>query len=123
MDKREVGRLRIREIIGEKSDNIIKMFEEISPDFTNYIIDFAYGELYSRKGFEDKHRELAVVACLIGQGNTGFPLKAHLKGMLNVGWVKGEVIELLIFLVAYAGFPSCVEAITILKQVIEEENT
>ncbi|HSW71641.1 MAG TPA: carboxymuconolactone decarboxylase family protein [Gammaproteobacteria bacterium] len=120
MNKRGIGKQRIREIIGEKSESIIKMFEAISPDFANYVLDFGYGDLYSRKGFSDKHRELAAVACLIGQGNTGLPLKAHLSGMLNVGWKKEEIIELLIFLVGYSGFPACVEAITTFKQITEE---
>ncbi|WP_025385138.1 hypothetical protein [Legionella oakridgensis] len=57
---------------------------------------------------------------MIGQNNTSLPLKAHLKGMFNVGWKKEEIIELIIFLIGYAGFPSCVGAITTLKQVIEE---
>lgn len=83
MDKREIGKQRIKQIIGEKSENILKVFEEISPDFANYIIEFGYGELYTREGFSDKYRELAAVACLIGQGNTGLPLKAHLNGMLT----------------------------------------
>ena len=120
MNKHEIGKQRIKEILGEKSVGIIKMFEEISPDFANYIIDFGYGDLYSRKGFSDKNRELAAVACLIGQGNIGLPLKAHLNGMLNVGWTKEEIIELFIFLIGYAGFPPCVGAFTTLKQVIEE---
>lgn len=121
MRKTELGKQRIKEILGEKSEQIIEMFEAISPDFSNYILDFGYGDLYTRKGFTDKYRELAAVACLIGQGNTGLALKAHLNGMLNVGWTKDEIIELLIFLVAYAGFPPCVEAITTLKQITEEQ--
>ena len=120
MNKRESGKQRINEILGEKSEQIISMFEKISPDFANYILEFAYGDLYSRKGFSDKYRELAAVACLIGQGNTGIPLKAHLTAMLNVGWKKEDIIELFIFLVGYVGFPACVEAITVFKQIIEE---
>lgn len=120
MNKRDTGKKRIKEILGERSENIIQMFNNISPDFANYVLDFAYGDLYAREGFSDKYRELAAVACLIGQGNTGLPLKAHLNGMLNVGWTKAEIIELLIFLIGYVGFPPCVEAITVVKQIIEE---
>lgn len=72
--------------------------------------------------FSDKYRELAAVACLIGQANTGLLLKAHINGMLNVGWQKPEIIELFIFLIGYAGFPACVDAIMTLKQVIEENS-
>lgn len=120
MSKYEIGKQRIKDILGDRAENIIKMFETVSPDFAHYVLDFAYGDLYARKGLTDKTRELAAVACLIGQGNTGLPLKAHLVGMLNVGWTKDEIIELLIFLVGYAGFPSCVDAIITLKQITEE---
>ena len=122
MSKREIGTQRIKQIIGEKSENILKMFEEISPDFANYVLDFGYGDLYARPGFSDKYRELAAVACLIGQRNTGLPLKAHFHGMFNVGWTKEDILELLIFLLGYAGFPPCVDAIMMLKQVIDERN-
>lgn len=120
MNKREIGKRRIKEVLGERSENIIKRYEEISPDFAGYVLDFSYGDLYARTGLSDKIREVAAVACIIGQGNTGLPLKAHLAGMLNVGWTKNEIIELLIFLVGFIGFPSCVEAITALQQIIEE---
>ncbi len=120
MNKREIGKQRIKEIVGEKSESVIKRFEEISPDFANYILEFVYGDLYARSGLSDKQRELAVVACLIGQGNTGLPLKTHLNGMLNVGWTKNEIIELLIFLIGYVGFPSCVDAIITFQQIIED---
>lgn len=119
MNKREQGKKRIQEILGKRSEDIIRSFQEISPDFANYVLEFAYGDLYSRPGFSDKYRELAAVACLIGQGNTGLPLKAHLAGMLNVGWKKEEIIELIIFLTGYSGFPSAVSAITLLKEISE----
>ena len=96
------------------------MFEKISPDFANYVLEFAYGDLYCRNGFSDKYREIAAVSCLIGQGNTGLPLKAHLNGMLNVGWTKNEIIELIIFLVAYSGFPACVDAIKTFMEIVEK---
>lgn len=57
------------------------------------------------------------MANLIGQGNTGLPLKAHINGMLNVGWAKEEIIELIIFLTGYSGFPSAVEAIKLAQEV------
>jgi 4-carboxymuconolactone decarboxylase len=120
MNKHEIGKKRIREIIGDKAESMIQMFEAISPDFSNYIVDFAYGDLYTRDGFSDKYRELAAVSCLIGQGNIGLPLKAHLVGMLNVGWTKEEIIELLIFLIGYKGFPDCVNAILVFKEIISE---
>ncbi len=120
MSKREIGKKKLADVLGQRADEIIENFESVSPDFANYIVDFAYGDLYAREGLSDKTKELAAVACMIGQGNTGLPLKAHLKGMLNVGWTKEEVIEVLIFLVGYKGFPSSVDAILHLKDILAD---
>ena len=119
-DKYEIGLRRIQDILGASALDTVKRFEEISPDFSKYVVEFAYGDLYERKGISDKTREIAAVACIIGQGNTGFPLRAHIKGMLNVGWTKNEIIEVLLFLVGYVGFPSIVDSFNIVKEVFEE---
>ena len=55
----------------------------------------------------------------MGQGNTGLPLKAHIQGMLNVGWTKQEIIEVIIFLIGYSGFPKAVDAIKTAKEVFD----
>ena len=117
MTKYETGLKRIKEILGPDSTEIIEHFKKISPDFSNYIVEFAYGDFYTRTTLPDKSKELAAVANLIGQGKTGFPLKAHLKGMLHVGWTKNDIIELLIFLTVYSGFPTIVETINIAQEV------
>lgn len=119
--KYEIGLKRLQDILGVNAVETVKKFEEISPDFAKYVVEFAYGELYERKGIEDKTREVAAVACLIGQGNTGFPLRAHLKGMINVGWSKAEIIEVLLFLVAYVGFPPIVDSLNIVKEIFESK--
>lgn len=120
MNKFEIGKQRITEVLGVNADDILAKFEKISPDFARYIVEFAYGDLYARKGLDDKTREVAAVAAMIGQGQAGFPLRTHLKAMLNVGWTKEEVLELIIFSAGYAGFPSAVEAIHIAAEVFAE---
>lgn len=121
MNKHEIGKQKINSIIGPRSEEIINMLSEVSVEYADYVINFAYGDLYSRNGFNDKFRELAAVACLIGQGNTGVPLKAHLEAMMQVGWTKKEVIELIIFLIVYVGFPATVDAIVTLRQILAEK--
>jgi 4-carboxymuconolactone decarboxylase len=119
MSKYELGIKRIQEILGENSLGILESLKKSSPDFVNYIVEFGYGDLYTRKGFSDKSRELALVSNLVGQGNFGLPLKAHIGGMLNVGWTKEEVIELIIFLAGSSGFPSAVEALKVAQEVFD----
>lgn len=97
MLKNEKGMVRMREILGNNADVVIESFKQVSPDFARYIVEFSYGDIYSRPGLSDKIREAVSVACLVGQGNTSLPLKSHIQGMLNVGWKKEEIFELIIF--------------------------
>jgi 4-carboxymuconolactone decarboxylase len=120
MSSLQKGKQRIHEILGVDADKIIENFSKISPDFAHYIVEFAYGNLYARPGLEDKMREVAAVSCLIGQGNQGLALKTHLSGMLNVGWTKQEVVELLLFLIGYCGFPKIVDAMLVAKELFEK---
>jgi 4-carboxymuconolactone decarboxylase len=117
MTKYETGLNRLNEILGGNGDKIINDLKQISEDFAQYVVEFAYADLYTRKGISDKTRELVAVASLIGQGNTGIPVKAHLEGMLNVGWTKKEIIEILIFLIGYVGFPPVVDTLKIAHEI------
>lgn len=114
------GEEKFKTMLGDKNWEIIESISNISPDFAKYIVNFAYGDLFCRPGFADKYRELAAVSCMIGQSNLGLPLKAHLRGMLKTGWTKQEVIELLIHLIAYVGFPNTVSAIVLADEVFKE---
>lgn len=116
-ERYETGVQRLNQILGDNADRIIQNFSAVSPDFAKYVVEFAYGDLYTRKGITDKTRELAGVASLIGQGNIGLPLKSHIHGMLNVGWTRNEIIEVIIFLVGYVGFPAAVEAMMTAQEV------
>lgn len=121
LDRYQIGRQKMQEVIGQDTDEIIAIYKKISPDYADYIVKFAYGDLYTRPGLSDKLRELAAIACLIGQGNTGLPLKVHLQNMLNVGWKIGEIKEVLIFLLVYIGFPTISETFSVLEEVIKNQ--
>ena|SRR3989338_3055607 len=118
-DKYEVGLQRMRELMGDRADLVVEKLKKISPDFARYTVEFPYGEIGNRKIFSNKEREMAIVACLIARGNTGSPLRSHLTAMLKVGWTKEEVIELILLLTVYAGFPAAVDAINVFSEIIE----
>ncbi|GAB4283678.1 MAG: carboxymuconolactone decarboxylase family protein [Opitutales bacterium] len=120
MNKEEIGLKRIQEILGPEAHKLIERFSSISEDFSKYIVELAYGDFYARDGLSDKTREVAAISTLISQGNTGLPLKAHIRGMLNVGHTQREVIELLLFLIPYIGFPHIVDAFMTAETVFNE---
>ncbi len=82
--------------------------------------DFAFGEVYSRPGLDLKSRQLATVAALAAMNNSPLELKAHLHGALQLGWTPNELVELLMQISIYAGFPAAIHALLIAKEVFAE---
>ena len=112
---RHVATQKLEKIFGPVSENIREHFDTVAPDFMEHV-DYVYGNIYNRPGLDDKTREIAVVACLIGQGFVDEPLKAHVEGMLNTGWKQSEVHELLLFLSPFVGLPAITKTINYLEK-------
>src|SRR3954464_13298093 len=97
--------------------NVLGPLEQIAPDFKNMVRDFAFGEIYSRPGLDLKSRQLATVAMLAAANTSPLELKAHLHGALKLGWTKTELVELLMQVAVYAGFPAAMHGLLIAKEV------
>jgi 4-carboxymuconolactone decarboxylase len=92
----------------------------VAPDFLQMIRDFAFGEIYARPGLDLKSRQLATVAALAALNNAPAVLKAHLHAALNLGWTRDELVELLMQIALYAGFPASLNALALAKEVFAE---
>ncbi|MES9689824.1 MULTISPECIES: carboxymuconolactone decarboxylase family protein [Bacillus] len=73
--------------------------------------------MYSRQGLDIKSRELATVAALTALGFAIPQLKVHINGALNVGCSKEEIVELIMQLSVYAGFPAALNGLQAAKEV------
>lgn len=114
------GLTRLREIDGEAGERVVAALQDISPDFGRLIVSFAFGEIYDRPGLDLKSREIAVIGALAALGNATPQLKVHLHAALNVGCSREEVLEVLITMAVYAGFPAALNAIFAAKEVFAE---
>ncbi len=94
--------------------------KDIAPDFARFIIEFPYGDIYSREILSPKERQIATIASLTTLGNAPTELKAHIQGGLNVGCTQQEIVEVIIQMAVYAGFPAAVNAILVAKEVFAE---
>ena len=119
-DTYDRGIEKIREIYGEVGEGVIKNLKDISPDFARYIIEFPFGEIYSRSGLDPKSREIAIVASLVTMGNASSQLKVHINGALNVGCSRTEIIEVIMQMAVYAGFPAALNGLFVAKEVFDE---
>lgn len=120
-DRSEIGMERMIEVMGPEAKNILKSFEKISPDFTKHLKEFVWGELYQRRSsIDDKTRLVACFAALMGQGNTDIVIRRYIRTMLSVGWERNEIIEIIILMIAYVGFPTATETLYIAQEIFSE---
>jgi 4-carboxymuconolactone decarboxylase len=67
MDKKELtmtksdrfvrGWERLKEVDGEAGERVIESLKDIAPDFADLLIEFPFGDIYSRPGLDLKSRE------------------------------------------------------------------
>ncbi len=112
---------KLKEIDGEAGEAVVKSLEDIAPDLARYIIEFSFGDVYSRNGTTLKEKEIAVVAGLTAMGNAAPQLKVHINGALNVGVSTEELVEVILQMSSYSGFPSAINGINTLKEVLQEK--
>ncbi|MFJ7735712.1 carboxymuconolactone decarboxylase family protein [Lysinibacillus sp. NPDC097287] len=94
---------------------------DIAPDLRKMIVEFAYGDVYSRPGLDAKSRALVVITAVVTQG-AALQTKTHITRGLHAGLTPTEIVEALLQLVPYIGFPRVQNALTIAKQVFQEKN-
>lgn len=114
------GLEKLREIDGDAGQRVIDSLQDIAPDFARYLIEFPFGDIYSRPGLDLKSREIAVVAALTALGNAAPQLKVHLQAALNVGVSREEIVETIMQMAVYAGFPAALNGLAAAQEVFSK---
>ncbi len=121
-ERYEKGWEKLKEIDGEAGARVIESLKDIAPDLARYTIEFPFGDIYQRPGLDLKSREIATVAALTALGNAIPQLKVHINGALNVGCTRQEIVEIMIQMAVYAGFPAALNGMFATKEVFAERD-
>ncbi len=116
-DRYSRGLARLTEVDGAAGEAVIAAMADIAPDLGKAIIEFAFGEIYTRPGLSLRDRELATIAALTAMGTAGPQLRVHLHGGLNVGLTREEIVETILQMAVYAGFPAALNGMFAAKEV------
>ncbi|MGY4304269.1 4-carboxymuconolactone decarboxylase [Bradyrhizobium sp. USDA 4369] len=119
-DRLSRGRRALDKIDGEAGHNVIAALADIAPDFATYVIEFPFGDIYSRPGLDLRSREIATIAALTALGNASPQLKVHIHAGLNVGLSRDEITEVIMQMAVYAGFPAALNGLFVAKAVFAE---
>lgn len=120
-ERYQKGWATLSKINDKAGERILKLLEDVCPDMAKLVIEFPYGDIYSRPGLDLKTRELITIASLTTLGFAKDQLKAHVYNALNAGCSKEEIIEVIMQMSVYAGFPVALNGLFAVKEVLTEK--
>jgi len=113
----EKGIETLRQLLGDdRAIEIRAAWAKLSPDFAHFVTNFLAGEIWSRPQLDRKTRSLVTVAALTALGRPN-GLRLNIEMALNNGATKEEILETVLQMAPYAGFPACWEGLVIANEV------
>ena len=122
MDKKryEEGLAVRRAVLG--SEHVDKSFRS-ADDFTRpmqeLVTEYCWGEIWTRPGLDRRTRSFIILAMLTAL-NRPHEIRLHVRGALNNGLTKEELMEVFMQSAIYCGIPAAVDAMRIAKEVFAE---
>ncbi|WP_423379229.1 carboxymuconolactone decarboxylase family protein [Burkholderia sp. LMG 32019] len=118
-DRYTRGWNKLKEIDGEVGERVIAALVPIAPDFGRLLVEFSFGDIYSRPQLDLRAREIATIAALAALGNAQPQLKVHIEAALNVGCTRDEIVEVFMQMAIYAGIPAALNALFAAHEVFK----
>jgi len=121
-DRHAEGIAGLRRVDGVHGEHVVDGLAAIAPDLGRHIVDFVFGEIYSRPGLDLFSRELASVSALAALGCAAPQLRVHMHAFLNVGGTPAQLVALATQAAVYAGFPRAIAAALLAREVLAERS-
>ncbi len=116
-DRYRRGLERFREVDGKGGEKAVEDLKELVPEIGRYIVEYPFGDIYSRPGLDLRTRELAAIAALTAMGNAEPQLRVHIHAALNAGASRREIIEVVLQMTVYTGFPLALNALYTVRDI------
>ena len=119
-DRYERGLAALKAVDGDAGEKVVESLQDIAPDLATYVIEFTFGQIYTRPHLDLRLREIVTIAGCVALGTALPQLKVHIHALLNVGGTREEVVETVLHLAFYCGFPAALNAIAAAREVFEQ---
>jgi len=127
IDRFQRGMDRMMELVSTQHSGtfdhakLVESYKDLDPELLDYIVSFAFGDIYSRESLTHQEQTMVTIATLMGLGIEP-QLKLHINVGFNVGLTKKKIIGTLIHCIPYVGFPRVLNALTLLQEVMAERS-
>jgi 4-carboxymuconolactone decarboxylase len=88
-------------------------------DFQDFLMEYSWGEIWSRPGLDYRLRSMLTIAMLVAMGKLD-ELKLHIRATKNTGVTRDEVKEIMMHATIYAGVPAAFGAFQLAAQLFDE---
>jgi len=109
-----------RAVLGkEYVDKSISDADDFTQPLQELVTEYCWGSIWTRPGLPRKTRSLINLAMLTAL-NRPHEVKLHLRGALNNGCSKEEIMEVLLQTAIYCGVPAAVDSFRTAKEFLQE---
>jgi 4-carboxymuconolactone decarboxylase len=109
----------VRQKLGMDTEASKHRFDNIDPEFSGqvdeYLNNACFGDVWARPGLDLRTRRLLTIAMLAALGRER-QLRGHIVGALQQGISREEVLETIVHVIPYAGFPAGLTGLEIFRE-------
>ena len=117
-ERHKQGLETYEKMTGRLTDLVLKP-TDAQRDLVQLMLEHVFGEIYSRPGLSFRDRSLLTIGALTGMGRTS-QLRSHFKHALNGGVSSDEIVEMMIHLTIYCGWPAARTGLNMAEEVFAE---
>lgn len=119
-DRREAGMAVRRQVLGNAHvDRAEAALTPMDLPFRDFILDGAWGSVWTRPGLTHRDRSLLCLGMLAALGHHD-EFKLHVRATRNTGVTEAEIAEVLLQVAVYGGVPAANTALKIAKDTLKE---
>ncbi|AEE65784.1 4-carboxymuconolactone decarboxylase [Bordetella pertussis] len=108
-----------RAVVGDAYvDKSLNSADDLTASLQKLVTEYCWGEVWTRPGLERKTRSFLNLAMLIAL-NRPNELRLHLRGAINNGVTKDEIVEVVLQAAIYCGVPAALDAMKAVREVVE----
>lgn len=108
-----------REVLGDEHvDRSLAATDETTRPLQDLVGEYGWGAIWTRPGLDRRTRSLINIGMLTAL-NRPHELEVHLKGALNNGCSREEIVEVVLQTAIYCGMPAALDSMRRVKAAFE----
>ena len=109
-----------KEVLGaEYVDKSLRSADDFTRPMQELVTEYCWGEIWTRPGLDRRTRSFLNLAMLTAL-NRPHEIKLHVRGALNNGLTREELMEVFLQSAIYCGVPAAIDAMRVAKEVFAE---